>query len=623
MGLIDNLKGAASNAMDNAQDALESVQETASEATQQVADTAGQVADTVTGGTEEAAAAARAQFERFAGDTTALARQAALAPQAALSEVGGEVKELLGGVGDSLSNAGRRLESAADSARDTLSTGVRDGLRSARQKAENLGRELGEVKDDVARRVQDVGRRAVETGREGLSAVERGVDDLKRRAGQLKDDVVQRGGQLLDDAKVAANEIVQDGRDLLNRVEGELDPGTHVARLDSEGDSVKIRLGGFAQAQIEGVPVRGQAQGEMEIKKTADGYEVEISGAVGLGVYAHASGEGTEAGANAMLTGGAKVTMKFATQEEAARAARIAGRMAAVGAAGAAAGPLGSTGAQALIGPSDDDMRFMSDHLGSVELRGGLAAEVSGQLGENFKSLSGKLGGSADVGVRLTFPSRDPATGQVTGPKVTVFGEGSFSGEGEGILGVAVRAGVEGKVTFEREFQLPASVTGRALREDPAGTLRAAANGVKAGNPTLKIEGQVRGTAGAGVANDFVKGHAGHGGGARFELNLTAPRDELLNAAGRMVQGDLRGGLSSLDRATTVTGEYGTFRNTDVALAPEIKDKKTGQGVGVDAQYRLHDRGQQTKIPAQRPSQALRSLEDMVRRAQRDGLIAA
>ncbi|GIW73305.1 MAG: hypothetical protein KatS3mg102_2847 [Planctomycetota bacterium] len=419
----------------------------------------------------------------------------------------------------------------------------------------------------------------------------------------------ESGRELLARGREAAEGVVAAGRELVDRVADTFDPGTHIRQLDSEGDSVKIKLGGFAQ-----VEVRGEAAAELEVRRTAEGYEVEVSGEAGVGLIGQLGGEAgaeAQASARAMLMAGGKVTMSFRTAEEAERAVGALARMGAVAAASQAApGPLGwvaGAGAQALIGPSEEDMQFLSQHTRSVELRGGAAGVVAGELGiAETLDVGGEAGLRQDMGLVIHFPERN-AAGQVTrGPQVTVFHETTFAAKGEAAAVGAVRGAMEGKVRLEQTVQLPASVNMERFLQDPGAVAREVRDRATVQPARMKVEGWVRG--GGGVSGLYA--HAGAQAGAGFEYTIEGvnPQRALL-ATNYITAGDMQRGLEVIDPDATYSGQIYGYGYAGVEFAPEVS--VLGVGVGIEAAYQHQDRG--TPIRFQGRARELR-FEDLQRR---------
>src|SRR5262249_30176110 len=155
---------------------------------------------------------------------------------------------------------------------------------------------------------------------------------------------------------------------------------------------------------------KGFADGDLEVKRTKDGYVVSATGRFGAGAMAEEGGElgplKATATAEATQAFGGKVEMTFKTAEEAKRAMDILIRQAgALAAAGTAAGPL----ATPLLQPSKEELKFLADHINAVELSQTTAGSLAGNLGLDEKSspvyagLNGKVGLESGQTARVEF----------------------------------------------------------------------------------------------------------------------------------------------------------------------------------------------------------------------------
>jgi hypothetical protein len=604
MGIIDRVGDALGDGYDAARGAAGELADTvgsaASGAVDAVQDTAAAALDRVAG-SDAATETVERPLAGISGQFAAAALRSNLGvdqpAQAACIRADPALTERAAGflrdVGSRALHEGNRLMHAADALADRVTDEVSDGIRAVGHEAAELGERATRLTRDVAEGVRSTGDRLAELGERGVELAGQGLRQVQERAGELTEQGLEAGRRTLDDVREAASGLADTGREMVDRVTDTFDPGAQLDALDSEGDSLKLSLGGFAQ-----VEVRGEAQGELEAQRTADGgYQIEATGRVGAGLIGQLgvdAGETAEVSARGLLHAGGKVTMQFATREEAERALETMGRMAAVGAAGAAgsgvAGPLGSAaasaGAQALIGPSGDDLAFLADRTRSVELRGGAALAVAGELGvAETLNLGGEAQVTDDVGVVIHLPQRD-ATGAVTrGASVGVFREFGFQARGEAAAVGAVNADVEGKARFETSAQLPTSVTGEALLRDPRGTLRSLATETRPGPVTMRLEGNAR--AGGGVS--ALYGHAGVQGGTGFELTTELGPGAARAAAGRLARGDVQGALGGLGDDVVIQGNAYTFDQSNLRFTPEVSG--FGLGVGMEAQYQVRDKG--------------------------------
>jgi hypothetical protein len=563
-------------------------------------------AATATASGQATVGTASGQFRSFRADPMALAIRARVestpigpAPGTAKAES----KGFLAGIASRFEEAAGTINRAYNEVSGVVSREVSDGMRRAGEAYDNVARGVDQLRDDVANGVRSLGQQAVEAGERGLRDIQQGYEQLARGAQDIGRDLQRTVEGGLDDARRAIDDGIDAGRSLVRSVEPALDPGSQIANLNSEGDAVKISLGGYAQAEV-----RGAAQGELELKRTADGYELSVSGQAGIGVIGQLGGKaGAEASAEAfaMLQGGGKLTLKFANAAEAERAVGIFARQAAVAGASAAGGPLGGlTGAaaQALIGPSPDDLRFLANRVDSVEVRGGLAAEIAGELGAaDTLALEGSASGSYELGAKISF--KPDASGNARPSELTLFAEASIAAEGKAAAVETAQAGIQGKVRLEQTYnlELPSNLTTDAFLRDPAGALRSEI-ARREGTTKLTIEGEARGGGGVSAAYASV---TGEGGGA-FELSASGNTADLNAAARRALSGDVAGAVRQLGNDVTVEGKLQGFVNSNVEFAPEVS--AFGIGAGIEAQYQLQDRSRALQFKTT-PNQAVAELE--------------
>ncbi len=612
-GIFDRISNAASDARDAVSDAASAATDAVTDTASAVTDTVSEAASSAVDTAQSTAAAAQAQLDSFTRDAGAVAREAVTDVGAAAGSVVNTAQGVVRDAAGRVEAQGRALAGAAEELGDRASATVRTGLSQAGGAAREAAEGLSRLERNVATGVRDLGRTIEVAGREGVRAAEEGLRDLGERAEGAVRGFERGAREILEDARDTAGQILSEGERLAGMVGEQLDPAAHIGRLDSEGDSVSIHLGGFAQAEV-----RVAGEGELEVERCEEppgGYNMSVGGSIGVGVVGQLGGSaGAEASAeaNAMLNAGGTVQMHFNTREEAERAVRISARMAAVGAAGAAGGPLGTltAGAAGLaIGPSEDDMRFMSEHTRSVEIRGSLAGEISAEAGI-AETLDAGVEGSAhaDVGVRLTFAGPDDE-GRMRGPRLTVINEIGFEASGNAAAGIGVSGSVSGSARLETEIELPPGIPPEDLLRDPRGTLsRIRGQGGLPSETTLTIEGEASGGGTAGA----LYAEAGASAGGSFEVSARGDPRQLLAAARAAARGDVNGALGTLDRNTTLKAEVTSFTNTGVSFSPELT--AFGVGAGVEAQYQFHNEGEPVEIEW-RPSEVAARLREQLQRA--------
>ncbi len=554
-----------------------------------------------------------------------------------VSSARARAERAVGEAGQRLEAGGRQISQAAGQARQAVSDRVHQTIDGAGRQIESAGREAQELRQGVSRGVRDIGQRTINAGQQAIQGTREGLQELGQRAQTTARETIDTARQGLERARAGAEDAIQQGRNLVDMASGAIDPGTHIDQLDGTGDSVSVSLQGSASAE----GIAGQANGEMEISRIGppedpEGYEIEVSGGVAAGIGGNlGSAEGS-----AMLGAGGSATLRFTgpnARRDAERAAEISMQMAAVGGAagvgagvGSGLGPVGQVGgavvaggaAHLLVGPSQDDLRFMANNVHQIEVRGGVAAELAAEAGG--PGFGGDLGGNAavEMGATLTFPHTN-GSGERQPASMSIFAEGRVGGEVEGgVASGVVGADFEGTVRREIEVNLPASATGANLRRDPVGTALSSLRNAELGDDTLTIAGQVRGHVGTSHGLDrgsvelsaAARAHAG----TRVELQFAGNAAELQRARERAMAGDLNGAVGSVNQAR-VSGTVETFRDNEVELTGEAAEG--GVGVGLEAQYQHHDvRSSNTIGVGGSPRQARDEVARLLARARAAGV---
>jgi hypothetical protein len=537
----------------------------------------------------------------------------------------------IGEIGRDVIEAGEALDRSAADVAGTLSRGVEAGLRSAGNAAQVLGGEIAAAPHTLTNLrdgLRDLGRRASDVGDRALRTVEEGARELASGTRRLGEAAAKKAEGALEAAEEAARGIIDSGRKLYDSVVSSLDPLTEVKKLDSEGDTFTIGLG--AEAKVE---LGGSAKGELQCKKTKDGYEVAITGQAAAFFAPELGGK---AGGQASLEGklevgaGGTLTMKFATAEEAARAIRVAERAALVAGAGAAGGPLlgVATGAaaDALIGPSDDDWKFMTSHASSLELKGTAAASIAGTLGIGIGKDAKALGLSGEAGIEESMAVKIEFAKGSEPPKLSVTTEIALKGKAGasfglkelGMDGLGLKGEVSGemKVSLERSFTLPRSIDARRLRESPLETIGGIASEV-ARSEEAKIE--VSGKVGASGGLDFpglpkgIAPAADMSGEIEIKAEISGKPSEVgPKIAAALERRDMAGVLRELDDRAKVSATVSGATSHGIKLAPEI----TVMGVGgkVSVQYERKDKTELWKYEG-KPSETLARLRALGQQA--------
>ncbi|RME74044.1 MAG: hypothetical protein D6776_05950 [Planctomycetota bacterium] len=619
MGLLDRIREGMRDGYDaleqTARDAVQAGRELASEAVEAVTGSDGAEAQQAT------AAPAAVDSGRSAANVSGHFRAAGIrarlqeaSPTDAAQGVEAPADESLSSralswvreQGEAVREAGQRLRESAHSLSSEVEHTVRQGLEEVGRGAEAIGDGLTHARDRIANTVREAGRSLTELGERGVELAERGVRSLR-------DGVRDTAREALDGARSAAESIRERGERLVESVTDTLDPAAPIGRLDSEGDSVTVKVGGFGQAIV-----RGEGEAEMQVRRVADGYEVEVGGRVGLGAIAQLGGEaGEEAEASARALGNVtgRTTLHFESREDAERAVRLLAREAASTAASTTAqrlvpglGHLAGVALDAAIGPDPAEQRFLGEHTRSIELRGGVAGAISASLSE-AETLGGEAGAKLDgqVGVVLHLPERDPETGAVTRPaRIATIQQITLEVEGEASAVEAAGAKGETTVRLEQEYELPASASLDALVRDPATTLRAIRDQTRPTTARLKIEGAAH--VGAGVAGAYV--HAQGQAGAGYEIEGEIEHATARAVVRRLADGDLSGAMEQLGDDTRLRMTSYGYAQDEVRFSPELSVE--GFGGGAEASYALRDRGEPITVETT-PREALERIRAATR----------
>ncbi|QSQ26859.1 hypothetical protein JY651_18925 [Pyxidicoccus parkwayensis] len=411
----------------------------------------------------------------------------------------------------------------------------------------------------------DVAKSAVKAGgRFALGAAEVAIDAQKKTL-DLVGDVAQAGGKAAFDAvKFAAKEGLKLGDKLQQKVhDAALDGIDKATGLDGKikdlgpGDSMKLsgKVGVAAELDVE-------LKGEFEIKREKDGKYV-VSGEAGAGV-------GLGAGAAAHVTAGGKVEYKFDNAEDAKKGALIL-----AGAGATAANPV----LGAALAPRPDDVKFLNQHLSSVEIKGGVDASVDASFGGEVgagASAGASAGAAASASYKLEFENGKPKA-LVRTMELEVSGKAEASVELFGKLGKqtgtdaqgnpindslqafsGVSGEVKGKVAVETKIPLDSAKIG-----DWAAFAASPTTAAFAGAAETTIKGELTGDGGdVGVKGDF-------------ELSGLSGK-EVQTVAGRLLHGDFGHALDGVKVDTK--GSWGTFTDKELGIGV---DAKTG-GAGVE-----------------------------------------
>ena len=209
---------------------------------------------------------------------------------------------------------------------------------------------VGDAADGVMKVVGKAGEMAVDVAK---GTVELAGDAASWTTEQVSDAAEFAAKNGLKLAGAALNWVGDHARELAADA---LDVDGQMAKLNSPGDTVTMAVGGKIGATV----LQGGAEVEMKVTKTADGYEMTLTGKLSGGVFGGLKLPGfPSAEGEANATGIASATMKFDDLASVTTAAETVGG---IGIATAVGGPAGAllTGATA-----GDEIRDITDHFQS------------------------------------------------------------------------------------------------------------------------------------------------------------------------------------------------------------------------------------------------------------------
>jgi hypothetical protein len=358
-----------------------------------------------------------------------------------------------------------------------------------------------------------------------------------------------------------------------------LDIDGQLAKLNSEGDSVTIAVGGKIGATV----LQGGAEVEMKITKTADGYEMTLSGELSGGVFAGLSIPGlSDVKAEANATGKATVTMNFSSLDDVTKAAETVGG---IGVAAAVGGPAGAllTGATAA-----DEVKFIGDHFQKATVGLELSAEAKAKLGSTAGlGFGGGISGTVTNGVTIEIEKGKPPALVL---EQSVNAEGSLALGGPvsiPALGGELNGGsLDGSATISAETRvpLPEGFSVGDLVKDPVGAMQqVGSNAIENATTKLSLDVDIH----AGIATEGLGLNLGSDGGLSIELSAEAKTKDIVGALGTALKGDLGGALTQLGTKTELDLQVSSYTKDGFNIDEEIK--VPGFTIGVKAQDEIRD----------------------------------
>lgn len=433
---------------------------------------------------------------------------------------------------------------------------------------------VGDAASGIVKVVGQAGEMAVDVAK---GTVELAGDAAKFTADQVTAAAEYAAKNGLKLAGAALNWVGDHARELAANA---LDVDGQLKQLNSPGDTVTMAVGGTIGATV----LQGGAEVEMKVTKTADGYDMQLTGKLSGGVFGGLSIPGFPSGeAQANATGIASATMHFNDLAGVTKAAETVGG---IGIATAIGGPAGAllTGATA-----GDEIKDFTNHFqsGSVGLE--LSAEASAKLGE-----TAGIGAGGDISASVTTGARIEITkGQ---PPALVLEQG-IEAKGTLALGLPVEipslggklngGSIDGDATISAETRipLPANFSLGDLANDPVGSLKKVGKSV-IDNSTTKLSIGV--DVHAGVATQDLPINFGSNGGLDIQLSGEAKTKDLAGALGKALKGDLSGALTELGNKTQLDLQVNKYAQSDLINIDE-KISVPGFTIGVKAQDSIRD----------------------------------
>lgn len=470
-----------------------------------------------------AAAAAAKQKSEFKAGAAGISAGAAAA--AKLEPVAAHAKAELGKVAGTFAKASGVLQASAPTV-----AGLAAGIGAeAKKLSEEPSRAFGPFSFDVgalADRAKSVFDTVKDTAGKGVELLKEGTDHLRSIAGGL------------DTAKEHAIDEIR---------KQTVDPS--IDGLNSEGDSVKINLAGelLVPTPIPSLKGKGTADMAAEIKRDEDGgYTISTEGNAMLGasVGVEDPAAGNSASGDLLVGGGGKVEFKVkpvldkngnvdevATKAKAKELTEALARQAIVAGSGAAQ-PL----ANAVVGPTPDQLKLIQESFAGMELKGSAALALAAKLnlpGVATLDLGGKV--QQDLTIRIERGEK----GLAISMKNTVSGE--LEAQAAGPLGV-INGGGKGtaKVELEQKFEFPGINNlqdvikkGSSVKPEVKQTL------------TLSTDGQVgvgTGLSGeTGVADGKLRDQVRLGATTELKIDVTGKPEVIRDIASEAIKGNLPG----------------------------------------------------------------------------------
>ena len=454
-------------------------------------------------------------------------------------------------VNEAAQNFKTAVNTVADTQKKVVDTFANGAAQANQAIADTARKNLPSGVGDVVAAPFDANAAAAKTVQQVNQAHNQAV---KQVAGNVADVGAAAANTVANAAEDGANAVWQAGKQMV----GALDYKANIDALQ-EGDRYQLGVGGEVKVGVG----KGFADGDLEVKRTKDGYTVSATGRFGAGALAEEGGElgplKATATAEATQAFGGKVEMSFKTAEEAKRAADILVRQAA--ALGAASSPVGAV-ASPLLQPSKDELKFLANNISALELNSTVAGNLSSTLGLDEKSspiyagLQEKLGLEAGQTARIELKDGKPSAlvlRQDFGGNFDYRAGAGLSSTGESKDRVSAKSvdlaavSAKGNIRVETRIPLPQSFDTSKITD---GEYMKKTLGDIAKNTEQRIE-----LTGQGSARTIIPGLPLNGA-VKAKFEATGKASEILTPTvlNQFMQGNLAGAAKSVGDKVQVKG---------------------------------------------------------------------
>ncbi|MBI2568599.1 MAG: hypothetical protein HYV63_16375 [Candidatus Schekmanbacteria bacterium] len=463
-----------------------------------------------------------------------------------------------------------------------MSAAVGDVVTHAGQSAGDTLQQAAEtVRSSAEGLIEEVAGGAQAAVSEVISEVSEGVDAIRDAGGEalrVLDEVGTGVSELVDRARDGAQWVADRAGALVEALTPLESHRTAIANLNSDGDTFTVKVAGGVQVAPEeglavgvpagvGISTNGEVQAQVKLVQDPQTgqrqYELEVSGDLRLGLSAELGQDGAaSAEGHAQLAGNGRMTFRYDSPEAAASALEQLG--------------LG---------------RF-PEGLQSIEVRGGTAGRIAGELG--LEEVGG--GGSAgletrmDVGVRL----------ELNPPGVVALAEGRAQIDGGLTAGATVRGQAQAGVKLETGVSLPPGTTIADVLRSPTQALSSIDRSALRTEATITL----RQESGVGALGATL-----YGGGQQVELKATARPGEALAAAGALLDGDVPGAVNALSENNAIAYRHDVFTQRGPRISADFDVLGVGLSGGFEWFREDHETVVDRKLTAAEVLRAMQQID--------------